>query len=563
MRCTSTSTARFSPRARSFLIPATPISSRLRLTSTGSLDTSFGTNGSIVTNVGGSTITGDTATGLLVDSTGDILLIGQSDNNSAIERYSADGAIVGGYDVEGITPYENLTGATYINADDSLTMVTSSAGPTGDSDFAQIGIDPNGALNTGFGNGGIALDGFTGPKQDSGNAVAQQGDGKLIVAGTTSTATGDQLIALARYNTDGSLDTSFGSSGQTTLSVPGIFADVRGVAVAASGEIYVAFTASTGGNDHDFAVAAFHANGTPDTTFGPGGVQTISTPDVRNDVVAVALSPDGSRIYIGGEQITGTDDQFEIASLSSSGAVVFDTEVEFDTTGAGGDTLGAMAVQPDGNVVLAGTTNNGSSVELALTRVTPSGAIDPSFGKVTTTDGGNDFAGGVALDSTGNIYVAGFDSSIGLPDASVVKFDSSGNRITTGFGDAGNDGVAHVQIKDGAIATAIAIAPNGQIVIGGTAPDGANVDFGVANFNSNGSVDTTFGTGGVTGVSVGPATALNGLLVQPDGKIVAAGTGNDGDFALARFDGGPHTSMCRLRRPLSARRVRRKEHKST
>ena len=128
-------------------------------------------------------------------------------------------------------------------------MVTSSAGPTGDSDFAQIGIDPNGALNTGFGNGGIALDGFTGPKQDSGNAVAQQGDGKLIVAGTTSTATGDQLIALARYNTDGSLDTSFGSSGQTTLSVPGIFVDVRGVAVAASGEIYVAFTASTGGND--------------------------------------------------------------------------------------------------------------------------------------------------------------------------------------------------------------------------------------------------------------------------------------------------------------------------
>ena len=316
-------------------------------------------------------------------------------------------------------------------------MVTSSAGPTGDSDFAQVGIDPNGALNTGFGNGGIALDGFTGPKQDSGNAVAQQGDGKLIVAGTTSTATGDQLIALARYNTDGSLDTSFGSSGQTTLSVPGIFADVRGVAVAASGEIYVAFTASTGGNDHDFAVAAFHANGTPDTTFGPGGVQTISTPGVRNDVVAVGLSPDGSRIYIGGEQITGTDDQFEIASLSSSGTVVFDTEVEFDTTGAGGDTLGAMAVQPDGNVVLAGTTNNGSSVELALTRVTPSGAIDPSFGKVTTTDGGNDFAGGVALDSTGNIYVAGFDSSIGLPDASVVKFDSSGNRITTGFGDAG------------------------------------------------------------------------------------------------------------------------------
>jgi len=206
---------------------------------------------------------------------------------------------------------------------------------------------------------------------DYGFSVALQPDGKIVVAGY---AGGD--FALARYNSDGALDTSFGSGGKVTTDFGGSYhPDGFSVALQPDGKIVVAGYA--GG---DFALARYNSDGALDTSFGSGG--KVTTDFGGSDAgYSVALQPDGKIVVAG---YAGLD--FALARYNSDGALdtSFGTGGKVTTDFSGGRDVGySVALQPDGKIVVAGY----AGVDFALARYNSDGALDTSFGsggKVTT-----------------------------------------------------------------------------------------------------------------------------------------------------------------------------------
>ena len=209
-----------------------------------------------------------------------------------------------------------------------------------------------GDLDPGFGIGGKVMTDFAGPTRNSGEGVAVQADGKLVVVGG---------IGVARYNTDGSLDTTFGTGGRVTVGIIGGGTGLYAVAVQSDGKVVAAGGASNAGTRQDFCLMRLNGDGSLDTTFGAGG-------EVTTDV------------------------------------------------GSGDDDFGhAVAIQPDGKIVAAGSSGLlcRHGTDFALVRYNADGSLDTTFGtggKVTTDFfgiGKSDYACGVALQTDGKIVAAG------------------------------------------------------------------------------------------------------------------------------------------------------------
>ena len=192
----------------------------------------------------------------------------------------------------GFTLTEGLSGSLASGASDTFTVQLDTAATgtwAGDVSFSDNDPDENpfnfrisgsvtapggpGDLDTTFGTGGIVTTGF-GAASDYARGVAVQSDSKIVVAGYSSNGTQD-VFALARYNTDGSLDTSFGGNGQVTTAFGFGHDRAYSVAVQSDGKIVVAGDSSNGLND-DFAVARYNTDGSPDTSFGAGGKVTTA-----------------------------------------------------------------------------------------------------------------------------------------------------------------------------------------------------------------------------------------------------------------------------------------------
>ena len=174
---------------------------------------------------------------------------------------------------------------------------TGTGGDTGDADFAVAryrGID--GSLDKpGFGPDGYRETDL-GSAGDAANAVAIQPDGKIVLAGVTSSMSSD--FALARYNDDGSLDTTFSGDGKLTTDFAGNDDTGTGVAVQPDGRIVVAGYSFSGTTNHDFAVARYNPDGSLDTSFSGDGKQTADLGS--NDIATgIALQPDGKIVLAG------------------------------------------------------------------------------------------------------------------------------------------------------------------------------------------------------------------------------------------------------------------------
>jgi len=182
----------------------------------------------------------------------------------------------------------------------------------------------------------------------------------------------------------------------------------------------------------------------------------------------------------------------------------------------------SLALQPDGKIVAAGSTFNGSNTDFALVRYTANGSLDPTFGTdgvVTTPVGtGADVAYAVAVQPDGKIVAAGFRSNtarIGHNyDIALVRYNANGS-LDTSFGSGGKVRTA-IGPKDD-VATALVIQPDGKLVVAGYGTGSVLV-----RYNPNGSLDAGFGSGGLVlpGALAGYRAA--GLVLQPDGKLVTA-----------------------------------------
>jgi uncharacterized delta-60 repeat protein len=325
----------------------------------------------------------------------------------------------------------------------------------------------------------------------------------------------------------GDLDSSFGTGGTVTSDFGGRGDAALAVAIQPDGKIVaVGNSSQTGVFNVDFALARYMPNGSLDPTFGSGGTVLSdfgSTLDAGSDVV---LQPDGGIV------VAGTSNRdFAIARYTSSG--VLDPSFGgggLTTTDLGSfDQATALARQPDGKFVVAGIGTTGS--DFAVARFSSSGNLDPTFGAggvVTTDFGPFDQAFDVAVTPSGKIVVAGrtggdFALARYLPDGSLDPSFGTGGKVTTDFGSTDS-------------ASGLAVGPGEKVTLAGS----SGSDFALARYNDDGSLDASFGSGGRVATDfAGGSDNASAVVVEPSGMITAVGftspTPGTTSFALARY----------------------------
>jgi uncharacterized delta-60 repeat protein len=394
------------------------------------------------------------------------------------------------------------------------------------------------APDPGFGVGGGVVIDFG--QIDDANAVAQQADGKILVAGMTkpesiwmdgSWYSFPSTAVVVRLMPDGSLDTTFGVGGVAKVKITSgdfVFYDL---AIQPDGKI-IAAGKTVGYITSNLLVARFNANGTLDTTFASNGVLDLDVGE-SGVALAVALQTDG-KIVLGGQR----DLRFFAARLLSNG----DLDVTFDTDGIETISLGKygtandVAIQPDGKIVLAGTADRGNTygnTDIGLVRLLADGTLDPTFdgdGKAILDLGTRATGYGAALEADGKIVVAGMMFTGVSRDAIVVRTTNSGGLDSTFDG----DGVVSIDFgADLEQFDDVAIQPDGKIVVAGRSGDSGVENFIVGRLLPDGSLDPTFEGGGVI-FDFGGRDYAHAVAVQADGKILVAGR-TDSDWAILRL----------------------------
>jgi uncharacterized delta-60 repeat protein len=368
---------------------------------------------------------------------------------------------------------------------------------------------------------------------DEVRAVMIQPDGKIVAAGVgdglSPSLGGGHSIGLARYNADGSLDASFGTGGVVSGDPISFVFDA---ALQPDGKIVVA-----GYWGLNFALARYNPNGTLDTSFGDGGRVTTAVFGYSY-AHAVALQPDGKIVAAGGRVSDGLED-FALARYNADGSL--DTTFGVGgmvTTNFGVDVYGqqqsvafAVEMQPDGKIVAAG-----GRYVFTLARYNADGSLDTSFdgdGKVTTTLSQPTSANALVLQPDGKLVAAGGERHVSSSDFELVRYNPDGS-LDASFG-AG--GVVTTDFDSGAEAAwALALQADGKLVALGHR---SQFNFALARYNADGSLDASFGDAGKARTDFNSGGQGYAVALQTDGKIVAAGGlgySSSGDFALARYN---------------------------
>jgi len=401
----------------------------------------------------------------------------------------------------------------------------------------------SGSLDTSFN----APDGFvlfssTASSRDRGVEVAIQPDGKIIALGYTNNSVNEDLL-LARYNADGTPDKSFGTGGFVLYDGGGNDRGL-GLALQKDGKILAAgFTYA--GSQRDVLVLRYEASGKLDSSFGTGGVVTYRSPGSGTDLgFGIADQADG-RIIVVGETSGKAGQDALVLRYTATGS----PDTSFGTGGVvlygglGMDRGFAAAIQQDNRIVVAGSSVENNNDDVLVFRLNPDGTMDRSFGtngSVTFSGAGDnpDYGNCVTIQADKKILVSGAVSDGRTFDILLLRYNPDGTPdITFGkdgvavYGDAGggNDyGYAHV------------IQPDGRIAVIGFTHIKTSDDLIVVRFDPAGQPDTTFGTGGLVTWN-GSGNGMDygqGIALQPDGRIVITGFGNNGaneDLLLMRL----------------------------
>jgi uncharacterized delta-60 repeat protein len=403
-----------------------------------------------------------------------------------------------------------------------------------------------GGLDPSFGTGGKVTTPI-GAGNDAAYALALQPDGKIVAAGTGWTQT-QEVFTLARYNPDGKLDPNFNGTGKVQTPIGSNFASVEGLVRQPDGKL-VAAGSTYNGSDFDFALARYNPDGSLDTNFNGTGKVTTAIGAGNDFAYALALQPDG-KIVAAGKSWSGAQFVITLARYNADGKL----DPNFNGTGKVTTAIGlddvayAVAVQPDGKIVVAGDSYSAAnSDDFTLARYNPDGKLDPSFngtGKVTTAmSSGQDDANSLALQPDGKLVAAGasLDGSGNFrfalarynPDGKLDPNFNGTGKVTTAIG------------SDVDSAHDLALQPDGKLVVAGFSFNGSRDVFALTRYNPNGGLDPNFGSGGKLTTSIGAAKdEANAIAIQPDGKLVAAGdttTGINYTFALVRYLGSSLT----------------------
>ncbi|GGJ38570.1 delta-60 repeat domain-containing protein [Deinococcus roseus] len=271
--------------------------------------------------------------------------------------------------------------------DDSILVAGIARGGSSTSaDFALVKYTSNGTRDLTFGSSGKVLSSIgAGSAADQANGIAVLNDGRILLAGTTVTSTGRDF-ALALYSPNGVLDSTFGTGGKKVDVVSSGHDEIAAVALDANGKIVVAGYTTVAGST-DVVVARYNTDGTPDSTFGTAG-KTVTSVVAGNDRASGLVIQSDGKIVVSGTAVNNTTDEDFVAvrynangTLDSTFGNAGTTTVSFGA-GTGVDQSNALALQNDGKLLLVGRTKTGvGSYDLALARLNANGTLDNTYGK--------------------------------------------------------------------------------------------------------------------------------------------------------------------------------------
>jgi uncharacterized delta-60 repeat protein len=378
----------------------------------GHLDTTFGGDGKVLTHFEG----GGAAFDMAIQPDGRVVAVGRAgspDVDWALARYQLNGKLDTTFGGDGrvtthFTKKFEFTPAVAVQANEKILAVGSLGGK-----FVVARYRSSGVLDPAFGGDGTVLTKFAGVEAGA-NAVAIQTDGKVVSLGlaeslTCCPHTGE--FALARYNPDGTLDTTFSGNGKVTTALTGAYDFASDLAIQTDGKI-VAVGTGTG----QFEIARYNADGTLDTSFDGDGFAFTDFAVGDDSANAVAIQTDG-KIVVAGDAggCCEYTSAFALARYNDDGTL--DTSFSGDgmkTTNftPNDDAASGVAIQTDGKIVAAGSAGfDGASASFALIRYNADGTPDTTFsgdGKVNTSfTAGFDFAHGMGIQSNGKIVLAG------------------------------------------------------------------------------------------------------------------------------------------------------------
>lgn len=404
-----------------------------------------------------------------------------------------------------------------------------------------------GQLDTTFGGDGKVTTDFS-PGLDAASSVAIQVNGKLIAIGTANYNGANARFALARYNTSGILDTTFGGDGKVTTNFTTAWDGAFSVAIQTDGMIVVAGEAGGTGpaesGDARFALARYDITGALDPTFSGDGRVMTNVSAKADFVFGIAVQADGKIVVTG--RAGGSGGRIALARYNSNGSLdaTFggDGKVATDIS-AGDDRADDLAIQVDGRIVVAGTANYLSNrASLAVVRYDADGSRDASFSGdgILTSNLTSSFDGGFGVGIQpvdGKIVAVGQAGGGDAGRIALIRYLTDG-RLDGTFGGDGKVMTNFTPRLD--YADDVAIQTDGRIVAGGAVRFfGPDPRFALARYQTNGVLDTSFGGDGkVTTDFSANRGGIFDVDIQPtDDRIVAIGSagGLGGRFGLTRY----------------------------
>lgn len=387
---------------------------------------------------------------------------------------------------------------------------------------------------------------YKGWNKDSYTGAAIQADGKILVStGIKNGADAD--VGVLRYNRDGTLDGTFGINGIVTYDGGNGNDCGRLLAIQPNGKIVL--TGYThNGNNYDILTMRLNVDGSPDSSFGTNGIAVYDNADRNDKGRGIAIQPDGKILVTA--RSTGGGTSIAMMLRYGAGGVLDDT---FGTNGVmsyesdqGNAGFRDVAIQGDGKIVTSGYTKTIAGYLFLTARCDNDGTLDNTFGTngITTYDGGHGSAGarGIAVQVDGKIVVSGSNFNGTDLDVLVLRYNSNGT-LDSGFGTGGV--VTYDGGKGDDNGRRLALQEGGRIVVTGNTSDGSNVLVLVLRYNRNGTPDVAFGNAGKIILQLGEGDDWGESVVisAKQNIVIAGGVDNSADndvlvFRLIGFQSG-------------------------
>ena len=406
----------------------------------------------------------------------------------------------------------------------------------------------------------------TGYGSDLGNAIAVQADAKVLVAGACTDSSGTSKACILRYTENGASDSNFGvaGTGKFLFQMGSAASGALAVTLQADGKIVVAGWCTIA-SARKVCVARLLSTGQLDSSFASFGVATISWAGASPEVAQITVVS-GGRMLIAGTCRPLSYDNFCLTALTPSGSI--DTtfasgEMSPGTitrqVGSGGDTLSGIGIQPNGQIVLAGSCffppATGPLNFYCLARFNSDGTYDASFGGSSTGNTGKvliDFPSAgydyrlraMAVGIGGEIVAVGQCGPASTRSTCSARLDGNGVLDST-FGAGGK---AIVRISDSDNPSAVALMSGGKSYVSGICSVSQNAQFCVARFDTLGALDPGYASGGSVSFDLGMLRAfLRGAAQDHNQKVVTVGSCFNQSSAsllcLARLKSGPYNPL--------------------